>query len=98
MSPFEDPEDVDARFSWHYRREYDMFRTKYQTLEKRKRLKKSILKNQETYTIVTPKNATIFEQVLSAWHKSSLKRLPLFNKIFLSIKYLSCYLNAWLLF
>ena len=97
MSPFEDPECIDSRFSWHYRHEYQEFYEKYQAKQKYERLKQSILENQETYTLVTPKTPTIFEKIAIFFKQSSFREEPLLNKVWLCIKCVSCYLNAWLL-
>ena len=97
MSPFEDPDDPSSRYLWHYRDEFASFCEKYQAKEKHKRLKQSILENQETYTLGTPKSPSIFEQLTFKVNQSSLNNMAVFRKLRIGIKYVSCYLNALLL-
>lgn len=98
MSPFEDPEDFDSRYSWHYRYEYDTFLKKYEAKEKHDKLRESILTSQESYTIQRPVKATVFQRLFCLIKNSSPKSLYFFNKVLIGIKYLSCSMQAWLLF
>ena len=65
MSPFEDPDDASSRYLWHYRHEYEGFYKKYQAKQKHEMLKQAILENQETYTLGTRKNPTVFMQFIA---------------------------------
>ncbi|NRA45732.1 MAG: hypothetical protein HRU09_12315 [Oligoflexales bacterium] len=85
MSPFEDPEDISSRYSWHYRAEYEGFCEKHEAIKKYELLKKSILENQETFTLVTPKTPSFFDRLLSVLKKCSIKEKLMnvkFNYIF----------------
>ena len=87
MSPFEDPDDTSSRYLWHYRDEYEGFYKKYQAKQKHEMLKQAILENQETYTLGTPKNPTVFERLVTKINQSSLGDLPVYKKLWINIKH-----------